>query len=79
MTAKEMQKLIGLTAVWKAPSGLQFVLWIRDVRVAYGRVQVLVTPYAGGQGEAWLDVAGLSVEEPGEDDLDPREPKRSER
>lgn len=58
MTLKEMQKIMAMK-VSITVDGLTFPVKITDVKQAFGRTDVLVTP-VHGSGERWSNLANLT-------------------
>lgn len=61
MTTTELAKLINKTAIYRI-NGMEFLIKIRDARLAFGRCDALITP-VHGQGEKWVDLNNLKLNE----------------
>ena len=63
MTTKESMALIGLEGLLRESRGMVYDVKIKDVKAAYGRTRLLVTPIAGG-GEAWVEEESFTLLHP---------------
>lgn len=61
MTLVEAAKLVGSTVLCNVGRGLTVPVEILDVRTAFGRVDVKITP-VGGKGIDWLSKDNLEIE-----------------
>lgn len=68
MSAAELARFIGKKGLARlvashAVSGVVKVpVIVKDARSMFGRVDLLVTP-VGGEGEVWMDAAGVTLSE----------------
>lgn len=53
MSVRELARMIGKKALWKAGT-MAIEVEILDVRIVYGRVQYLIRPVSGS-GEDWTE------------------------
>lgn len=68
MSAAELARFIGkegkarLVASHASSGVLKVPVKVKDARSMFGRVDLLVTP-VGGEGEVWMDAAGVTLSE----------------
>jgi hypothetical protein len=60
MTARKMQQHIGRLVFFEAAPGLVVLCIVRDVRVAFGRVDVEIEP-AKGSGSTWVQAPSVKL------------------
>jgi hypothetical protein len=72
MSLKEIKKLVGnktggRDVAWITIGSLVFEVKILDVKQAYGRIDVLITPISG-QGQRWIQASKLNEIKGGENE-----------